>query len=359
MDKTWLRRELQQFTPYAVAPLSVPTVVNANESPYSVWDIPVLKEAILQELEGTALQKYPLPYADKLRQAVASYVGRKATEVLLGNGGDEMLAMVTQAFVNRGDTVVVHSPTFDMYALNAEMMGAKVVSVADAPDFTHDVKALVQAIAREQPKLVYVCNPNNPTGRLWSKEEVRAIVEAAPYVVVVDEAYMEFTGDSQLSMIDEIDRYPHMFVLRTLSKAFGLAGCRLGYMVGQSEGISLLSTVKAPYNLNVLSQAVGVAVMANRALILAKVKEICAARDALWQGLQGLKGVTAYASATNFILVKVAAVEVLEEALRRAGILVKVYGKQSLLYGHVRITATTMDTTKALLAVFKEVYAWI
>lgn len=355
MQNEWLKKEIQGFKPYQVAPITVPTIINANESAHSLWEFPEVKEALLNELVKISPNRYPLPYADVLRAKTASYIGCKPEEVLLGNGGDEMISLITQAFLDRNDTIVVHGPTFDMYALGAEASGATVKTVMDKEGFVHDVDAFLAAIAEVNPKVVYVCNPNNPTGALWSKDDLRRIAQAAPKVVVFDEAYMEFCADQSLSMVSELSEYPNMLVLRTFSKAFGLAGCRIGYLVGQAEAIAMVSKVKAPYNLNVFSQTIAKVALDFQDVLLSTVNDVCVLRDEFIEEIQPIPHVEAFPSATNFVLLHTDRVEALQKALLAAGVLVKYYGPGSVLYGCLRITITTKEINARLLTVIKEV----
>lgn len=355
MRNEWLKKEIQGFKPYQVAPITVPTVINANENAKSLWEYTDVKSAVMEKLLTVAPNRYPLPYADSLRAKTAAYIGCKPEEILLGNGGDEMISLITQAFLDKGDSIVVHGPTFDMYALGAEANGASVNTVVDSSDFAHDIEEFLQVIAETNPKIVYVCNPNNPTGVLWKKNDLVRIAEAAPKVVIFDEAYMEFCDDSELTMIHELVEYPNMLILRTFSKAFGLAGCRVGYLVGQEDAINMVSKVKPPYNLNVFSQAIAEVALDYKEVLLGEVQKVCALRDEFIETVSELSHAEVFPSATNFVLLRTDRVEALQKALLEAGILAKYYSPGSALYGCLRITITTAEVNERLLTVIKEV----
>lgn len=355
MKNEWLRKEIQNFEPYRVAPITVPIVINANESFQSLWDLPEVKADLAQELAAVATNRYPLPYADELRELVGAYCGKKAENILLGNGGDEMISLITQAFLERGDKIIVHSPTFDMYAIGAESMGARAIAVPDRDDMTHDTEQLLQAIAENDPKIVYLCNPNNPTGALWSREELDKIIKAAPRIVLLDEAYMEFAEDQEASLLPELDNYLNLYILRTLSKAFGLAGARLGYLAASPEAIDLVSRVKAPYNLNVFSQAVGRVALRHKEKVLALVPAVQQQRRALLAELSSIGRVRVFPSATNFILLQSPLSGEIYEALLGKGILVKKYGAGSRLADCLRITVTTAEVNKLVADTIREV----
>ena len=355
MKTEWLKKEIQEFVPYEVPQTPAHIIINANERGDSFWEIPRVAEAVKSRLLNVKPNLYPRPFADTLRAKTAAYVERKPEEILLGNGGDEMISLLNQTFLDHGDSILIHGPTFDMYALGAQASGANVVVVKDRDDFTHDVTAFVKKIKKVQPKIVYVCNPNNPTGRLWTKEEVRTIVEAAPYVVVVDEAYMEFCSDQSVSMLSDIDTYSHMFVLRTFSKAFGLAGARVGYLVGQKEAIDAVSKLKPPYNLNVFTQAIAETILDFTSDILAGVSPIRAAREYFIKALEGQNHIEVFPSETNFVFLRSDRIQPLYESLLANDILVKYYKPGHVLFGCMRITITTQEVVNKIVDIIKEV----
>lgn len=266
MNSKWLRNSIRNFEPYTIPEIKEKTIINANESPYNVLDFPSVREDFFKGLQNLEIFRYPAPMADALRQALAEYVGCRPEQVLATNGGDEILALIIQTFINPGDTVLLHVPTFDVYISNAEIGGAKVVRFDEGPDFVHDAKAYCEEVKRLQPKLTVICNPNNPTGAIWSTEEIKAILDVAENLVVVDEAYIEFSGHE--SVVSLVDSYDNLIVVRTLSKAFGLAGCRLGYGVTNKGLIEALMLTKLYYNLNSFTQLMGLVVMKHRDEIL-------------------------------------------------------------------------------------------
>lgn len=358
MDKTWLRKTIQNFQPYEVAPITVPIVINANESYQSLWDVPEVKTDLVEELTKTATNTYPLPYADELRAQIAEYVNKKPENILVGNGGDEIISLLTQAFVEADDKIVVHGPTFDMYEVGASSMGATTITVEDDENLQHDVKKFIEVIQKEQPKIVYLCNPNNPTGQLWTLDEIKEIILAAPKVVVVDEAYMEFNNNKQ-SILPDLENYPNVVVLRTLSKAFSLAGARLGYLVGSKEAISMVSRVKAPYNLNVFSQAVGRVALRHQDVMKTLVQTIQKNREVLYEALSNLdcEDLNVFKSVTNFLFVKTTQVPKLLKQFQEAGILIKSYRPGSALENYLRITVTTEAVNEKIIQVFTDTFA--
>lgn len=349
MNKNWLRSTIRNFEPYDVPEIKEKIVINANESPYNVFDFPEVKADFLARLAFTPSFRYPDPFAGELRVALAAYAGVQPDEVLVGNGGDEIISVIENTFLDPGDTLLVHAPSFDIYNIDAEVLGAKIVYVNDLPGFKRDRAGLLARVKELQPKLTVICNPNNPTGELLPLEYIEEIVQAAENPVVVDEAYMEFAGAE--SIIGKLAKYKNLIVIRTLSKAFGMAGLRIGYAMAQKEMIQALALVKPVYNVSSVSQIAALSVMKYRGMILEhNVPPTLAAREYLYNALKDVPGVTAYPSAANFLLVRVPDGAAAVKALSSAGICVRCY-KAASLQNCLRITVTTMDVVKKVAEV--------
>lgn len=354
MKTEWLRKEIRDFEPYVVAPIHETNVINANENYANVMQLPDVMTELMMRLPSYQPQKYPDPMAGNLRKALAAYMGVAPENILAGNGGDEMITYALHTFLNEGDSILIHQPTFDMYEIGANILGAKAIKVKDLPGYVHDREGILKAIKEKQPKLTFLCNPNNPTGELLPASFIEECVKAADNVVLVDEAYMEFAQAE--SVVSLISKYPNLIVLRTLSKAFGLAGLRCGYLVADADLISAIAKVKAPYNLNSLTQLLAEIAVNHRDTILTFRDSIVAERERLAGELSKLPGVKSYPSRTNFILIEVPGkAEELFEAWRKADILVKKYTGNPLLPDAFRITVTTKAVDDAVLSVMKEV----
>lgn len=354
MNKEWLRSTVRDFEPYAVPEIKEEIIINANESPYNVFDFAEVRADFMERLAQTPSYRYPDPFAEKLRAALAEYVGCRADEVLVGNGGDEIINVICNTFLDAGDTLLVHAPSFDIYSIDAAVLGAKIVRVPDLPGFKRDCQKLLDEVRSQQPKLTIICNPNNPTGELLPPEFLEEVLKAAENPVVIDEAYLEFAGAP--SMIEKLSQYGNLIVIRTLSKAFGMAGLRVGYAVAQMDVIAALSMLKPVYNVSSISQIAALAVMKHRDMILQhNIPPTLAAREWLYKALNELDGVTAYESASNFLLVRVPDGAACVKALSEAGICVRFY-KAADLQNCLRITVTTMDVVEKVAAVIaKEV----
>ena len=354
MNNKWLRQTIQSFKPYAAPKINESIVIDANESPYNIFDFPQVAEAFLARMKQTPSYHYPDPFAGELREALAQYVGCGPEEVLVGNGGDEIISLVMNTFLNPGDVLLTHTPTFDIYGLDAEVLGAKVVTVPDLDGYRRDCDGFLEKVKELQPKVTVLCNPNNPTGELLPMAYVEAVLQASENPVVVDEAYLEFAGVP--SIITKLSQYDNLIVIRTLSKAFGLAGCRVGYGVAQKSVIEALGLTKLVYNLNVLSQNAALAALEYADDILAhNIPPTLAARDVFYKALEAVPEITAYPSATNFVLIRVPDGPAMDKALRDADISVRSY-KADNLKDCLRITITTEDVVQKVVAVLtKEV----
>lgn len=349
-----VRKTIQGFKPYYAVPDKEKYTINLNENYLNVLSIPSVKEDLLKALDSFTPQKYPSAMADGLRKELADYLGVKFTNIMCGNGGDEMITYLLQTYLNPGDILLEHSPTFDMYELTAQTLDAKVIKIKDLPGFRRDREGLLEAVKKYQPKVTVICNPNNPTGDLLPVSYIREVLDAAEGVVFVDEAYMEFTQKE--SVLDLIPSYPNLIILRTLSKAFGLAGMRCGYLIAQEGTIDNLAKIRAPYNLNGFTQMLGAIVVRHREEIFKYRDAINAERERLYGLLKQIPEITVYPSPTNFLLVELKEKrEELFAALRKKGILIKIYRNDPDLPDGLRISVTTKEVDDILVSVFKEV----
>lgn len=352
MINTWIRDTIRHFEPYIVPEIKEHTIINANESPYNALDFPSVKADFMRRLEQTPTYHYPDPFAEELRAALADYVGCRSGEVLVGNGGDEIINLIMNTFLNPGDTILVHGPTFDIYGIDATVVGAKVVEVPDMPGFRRDCSTFLAKVKELQPKITVLCNPNNPTGNILPLSYVEEVLQASTNPVLIDEAYLEFSG--QDSIISKLHQYDNLIVIRTLSKAFGMAGLRVGYGVANEDVINAMSLTKLVYNMNVFSQIMALSVMDHSDEILQhNIPPTIAARTYLIHELNQIDGVTVYPSVTNFVLVHVADGPAMVKALHDADICVRSYSAANL-NNCIRITVTTQDVMERVAAVFRK-----
>ena len=270
--------------------------------------------------------------------------------LILGNGSDELIQIIALALARPGAAVLAPEPTFVMYRMSALYAGLRFVGVPLTAAFTLDVDAMLAAIERERPALVFLASPNNPTGNLFAAAEVERVLRAAPGLVVIDEAYGAYTDESFLPRVRE---FANLLVLRTVSK-IGMAALRLGYAVAAPEWITELNKVRPPYNLNALTQAAAPVLLAEGRLLTRHAATIRAERARLAGALSGLPDVTVYPTQANFVLMRVPDAPGWFGGLRAAGILVKnLHGSHPALAHCLRITIGTPTENDALLAALK------
>jgi histidinol-phosphate aminotransferase len=341
-----VRPEVRALSAYAVAKAEGMVKLDAMENPYA---LPAATRAALDSaLAQVPINRYPDGGADGVRAALRGALGIPASlGLLVGNGSDELIQIITATLARPGAAMLAPDPSFVMYRMNALYSGMRFVGVPLAPDFSLDAPAMLEAIERERPALVYLAYPNNPTGNLFAERAVEAIVRAAPGLVVVDEAYYAFADASFLPRLSE---FANLLVLRTMSKV-GMAGLRLGYAVAAPEWIAEFNKLRQPYNVNALTQAAVGALLADTAWIDEQARAIRAERGRLAAALARLPGATVFPTQTNFIVVRVADATRLFEGLKARRILVKnLHGWHPLLEQCLRITVGTPTENDLLLA---------
>ncbi|MEW6574623.1 MAG: histidinol-phosphate transaminase [Bacillota bacterium] len=291
-----VRPDLRDLVPYAVSHYPGYIKLDANENPYDFE--PEVLAQIFQRVGGQTFTRYPDPMAVDLRRALAGYTGLEPGKILAGNGSDELILTLLLTF-GGGGRVVITPPTFSMYGIHARIAGAVPVEVPRLEDFAPDVPALISAARTADARLVILCSPNNPTGNVVSRDEVETLLKETAGLVVLDEAYTEFAGDT---CTDLVQRYPRLVVLRTFSKAFGLAGLRVGYLLADEAVISELLKVKQPFNLNAFSQLAALTVLEHLPVFEQRIRAIIADREELFRRLKEVPGVAVFPSRANFLL---------------------------------------------------------
>lgn len=295
--------------------------------------------------------EYADPTYDELTHLLGAYLDVAPSQILVGAGADEILSIICQTFLDHGDAVVVTAPTYPVHTLRPQQLGATVRVCPLRADFTPDAAALLAAAAGA--KLLILCTPNNPTGNAFDPATVERIIAASPCPVLLDEAYAEF-GD--WSAIPLLDRYPHLIIVRTMSKAFALAGMRLGYAVAGPEAIALLGRLRPTNSISVVTARIAAAALRDLPAMRANVARIVAARGPLVAGLAAA-GATVYPSTTNFLLTawgRPDAAEAVAARLERRGIVVRNYAQHPWLPGHLRITIRSAEQNERLLIALRE-----
>ena len=347
--------------------------MNANESPYPVPK--AVLDPVINTLRETDFNFYPDTDSTELRRGIGKFLDFPPDQILVGNGSDEMIDVLIKTFVSAGDAVVSHDPTFTMYQIFTEIIGAEYYGVsADSrkqeDPFSINIPALIKKANTLGAKAVFLCTPNNPTGKTLSKDQVLRVLQETRGMVVIDEAYREFSDQDFLPLLKQ--GHPRLLILRTFSKANGLAGVRGGYLLGSPETVSALHKVKPPYNVNLFTQKMLTSYISylqtpeGRSLIQGRISEIRRERDRLYQVLQELPGVTPYASEGNFIPFRVTAKKqeetsgeesfdkTLDQRLLEEGFHIRKFYHQSIPY--YRISMGTPEENRQLIETLQQTY---
>jgi len=351
---TRIRQDIQSMHAYAVQDSVGMVKLDAMENPHR---LPAALQAHLgQRLSALALNRYPDGRINDLRKALAEYAGMpEGFDIMLGNGSDELISLLAMACDVPGASILAPLPGFVMYGMSAQLQGLKFIGVPLTPDFELDEAAMLAAIAEHQPSIIYIAYPNNPTANLWDDAVIDKIIAAAPGLVVMDEAYQPFASRSYITRMAEAPgRYSHVLLMRTMSK-FGLAGVRLGYMMGPKALIAEIDKVRPPYNISVLNYECALFALEHADVFAEQAQDIRAQRTLLVDALRALPGVKTWKSDANMVLIRVADAAKTFEGMRSCGVLVKNVSKMhSLLANCLRLTVGTDDENTQMLAALKK-----
>lgn len=348
----WVRPDIRGLTAYPVPDASGLIKLDAMENPW-VWP-EGLRDAWAAQVRALDVNRYPDPQARTLTQRIREHDAiPDRYRVLLGNGSDEIIQMLALALGGSGHGVLAPEPSFVMYRMIATFCGMPYHGVPlCAESFALDEPAMVRAIEEHEPAIVYIAVPNNPTGNLMAGDAIERVIRAAPGLVVVDEAYTAFASRAHLELLD---RHDNLLIMRTLSK-LGLAGLRVGYLVGAPAWLDELEKVRLPYNVNVLSQAAAAFALENHSVLAEQTARIVAERARLAGALSEMP-LTVWPSEANFLLVRPESADALQvhAGLRDAGILVKcLHGAHPLLSNCLRLTIGKPAENDALLEALAE-----
>ena len=350
LASTLLRREILDLHAYHVPDSSGYIKLDAMENPYRLPH--ELRSEIAGAVADAAINRYPDPAAASLKEKIRGVTGLPdGAGGLLGNGSDELIQLLAMALNKPGATLLSVEPSFVMYRMIATFIGMRYVGVPLAADFSLDLPATLTAIEREQPALVFLAYPNNPTGNLFSADAVAQIIEAAQGLVVVDEAYYAFAGDS---FIPHLAHYPNLLVMRTFSK-LGMAGLRLGFLAGNTAWLEQLEKLRLPYNVGVLPQVVAEKLLEHHEVLLQQAEQIKLDRATLYRQLSEITAVQVYPSEANFLLFRVANATEVFDGLKQRGVLIKnLHGGHPMLDDCLRVTVGTSEECAKFVAALQD-----
>ena len=334
-------RDVSLYTVDA-APCAVDLSDNTNR-----WGSPPAARRVLSDFAEAGFTRYPSAYASELKDALATYAGVHTSCIATGCGSDDLLDSAIRAFAEPGDRIALCAPTFAMLPICSRPNCVATVSIPMTAAWDIDPDALVDTGAR----IVYVCSPNNPTGTSASRDAIERLVSSAPAVVILDEAYVEFSGSSCLDLVPMNDR---LLVVRTMSKAFGLAGLRVGYAIGSPGLVAEVEKSRGPYKVSTVAERAAVeSLRHDRSWVAERVADACQSRDKLAESLRSL-GLRPLPSQANFVLVPVAGAPAVARRMRERGVAVRAFQGLPLIGDALRITAGPAPMTDQAVASLDE-----
>ncbi|MBR6801585.1 MAG: histidinol-phosphate transaminase [Eubacteriaceae bacterium] len=346
----YFREAYKNYSAYETADDVYDIYLYANENPINLFI--TLTDDEKDDILFLDYNRYPDSDCRSLKEAYADYAGVLPENITVGNGSDELIRVIGDVFLENGEYVISHEPTFSMYARCAEVARGNYYGVMPRDDSLRANADDIIAKANElKAKLIFICNPNNPTGELWDEEDIIKIIKNTDSVVVIDEAYGEFAGINSAYLANE---YNNVIILKTLSKAFAMAGMRVGFAIASKEISDVLNMAVDTYNVNTFSQAAAKLMLTRKDKMRIIAKDLAAEAKRLGEELAKFDGITVYPTVTNFVLIKTDKNKEIYEALKKSGILVRGYSK-GLLSDYLRISAGTRSENDSFLKVVSEV----
>ncbi len=347
-----LNEKMRALTPYDPIEGSFPVRLDANESFLNANDM--LGQEIVQAVQALPLNRYPDPYAVKLIDSFCELYGLQPQHVTAGNGSDELISVIVSSFLQKGEAILTLYPDFSMYRFYGQLYENPVLEYAKDDSLDYSIDALLSYAGHNNVKMIIFSNPCNPTSLGKSADEMRRLIQGTDALVVLDEAYMDFWDQG---LVKEAAQYDNLIVLKTCSKAIGLAGIRLGFAVANPTLTGALRAAKSPYNVNLLTQAVGTAVLRQGSLLQRCKEKVLASRDELYAGIDRTlaacgKEILLYESKTNFVFLRFPSQQESERVfhkLMERGIIIRRMG------AFLRVTAGTPDENRQFLQAFADI----
>ncbi|MBS4179303.1 pyridoxal phosphate-dependent aminotransferase [Lederbergia citrea] len=341
-----MRKSLQGLSPYKVKPEFDMIRLDNNEAFMSL-----LSSVDFSKLQDTLINRYPAESSEALVEAFGRFAGFPPENILPGNGSDEWISLICQYALEPGDQVLVLDPDFSMYEKGALIMGAEVTKISLNDDFSLPLEMVKAEISNKNPKLMFLSNPNNPTGQLYGEGEIEEVIRALEEqggILVLDEAYMDFAGESPFA--GKILDYENLIILRTASKALGMAALRLGFLIANDRIIEGISCIKPPYNVNTVSAQIGAELMGKSNLLdqflLLQLEQIAELEEIVEEFAGRVDGAVLYPSSTNFYLIKLEGAKDLTDFLYERKIKIRLFTDETLQA--VRISAGTKEEHEKL-----------
>lgn len=325
MINNYYRGDLKDFKSYEAQGANYKYKLDANESFLSFPGD--LHSELLNAVETSLLNRYPDPSSFNACSLYADYAGVKSENLMAGNGSDELISIIINTFIAHKDKVAVLSPDFSMYSIYTRIAGGDMIVFPLNEDFSVDSDALINMVNRENVKIIFLSNPNNPTGRVIPEADLSKIIEECRCIVVVDEAYFEFYGKT---MVSKVCTYENLIVLRTCSKAIGLAATRLGFLITNDILLREVKKVKPPFNVNSMTQAIASIILGKPYIIQKNVESIIRERNYLYKKLMSINGFRVYPSEGNFILFEVSDAGRINRKLLKGGISIRSFNSERL-----------------------------
>ncbi len=337
------KQSVKELQPYVVNPVVCSVKLDANEGNKDLF-----KDLIKDIGDDFYLNLYPDDNYTQLKEAIVNYIGCKIENISVGNGSSELLDLCVKTFVDTNELILSLDPTFSMYSIYAKIVNSRYIGAGEGNDFTINVDDVIKSIEENDPKLTIICNPNNPTGTIIKRDDVLRIVKSTDNVVIVDEAYMEFSNES---VVDEIENYDNLIVVKTMSKAFSMAGIRTGYLIANEELVKTIEKVRPPYNLNSISALLATKALKQKDKMLSYVENLKVEREKIYEKLLDM-GVKAYKSGANFVFFS-SKVDNLAEKLIDNDVLIRKFGGK--LDNYYRVTVGSPKENEAFLNAMKKI----
>ena len=337
------KQSVKELQPYVVNPVVCSVKLDANEGNKDLF-----KDLIKDIGDDFYLNLYPDDNYTELKEAIVNYIGCKIENISVGNGSSELLDLCVKTFVDTNELILSLDPTFSMYSIYAKIVNSRYIGAGEGNDFTINVDDVIKSIEENDPKLTIICNPNNPTGTTIKRDDVLRIVKSTDNVVIVDEAYMEFSNES---VVDEIENYDNLIVVKTMSKAFSMAGIRTGYLIANEELVKTIEKVRPPYNLNSISALLATKALKQKDKMLSYVENLKVEREKIYEKLIDM-GVKAYKSGANFVFFS-SKVDNLAEKLIDNDVLIRKFGGK--LDNYYRVTVGSPKENEAFLDAMKKI----